>query len=140
MPSETEAILNAHLCAAEDEVESLKAELQAERERTRVLEEALGEWRERCARLCDPEPGDWRAALDEARASLAAGARQRTAAVAATVPGADRLTLIRRGKRLEATGAAADYEWWQELPPGESAEALRSVGYEVVTFVREGAP
>ena len=45
----------------------------------------------------------------------------------------ERLTLVRRGKR-----AGSDYVWWQELPEGEDAESLRSVGYEVVEFFRAG--
>lgn len=53
------------------------------------------------------------------------------------------LTLVRRGKRLGAHGDAADYEWWMEMPPGETAEGLRSVGYEVIEVapadVREAA-
>jgi hypothetical protein len=51
-------------------------------------------------------------------------------------PRGETVTLIRRGKRVEATGAAADYEWWQELPPDQDADSLRGVGYEVVRFFR----
>lgn len=46
------------------------------------------------------------------------------------VPVRRRWTMVRRGERLGSS--RPDYIWWQELPPGESAEELRSVGYEVV--------
>ena len=43
------------------------------------------------------------------------------------------LTIIRRGERLGSS--RPDYVWWQELPPEDTAEGLRSVGYEVVEVV-----
>lgn len=51
----------------------------------------------------------------------------------------ERVTLVRRGKRVGATGEAAEYEWWQELPPQHAADSLRSVGYPVRTFVPAAA-
>jgi hypothetical protein len=41
-------------------------------------------------------------------------------------------TIVLRGSR---PGPRPDYIWWQELPDGESADGLRSVGYRVVTVV-----
>lgn len=43
------------------------------------------------------------------------------------------LTLIRRGERVGSS--RPDYVWWHELPADTTAEAARSVGYEVVDVV-----
>lgn len=42
-----------------------------------------------------------------------------------------RLTLIRRGAKVPDDGS----RWWQELPEGQTADGVRSVGYEVVEVV-----
>lgn len=41
--------------------------------------------------------------------------------------------IIRRGERPGSI--CPDYIWWQEVPPDETADELRSVGYEVVSVV-----
>ena len=41
------------------------------------------------------------------------------------------ITLVRRGAKVPDDGT----QWWQELPEGQTADGLRSVGYEVVEVV-----